>query len=130
MKMPRRISNTTQIAHDNPDVAVHMGIPAAIEASERAGQQEFVASEMLPVDTHGGDAAFLALGFTFGAPDVIDPIFRPATLPEGWTREASDHARWSYLVDRHAVQRVAVFYKAAFYDRSAWMHVIGGGTRA
>ena len=30
---------------------------------------------------------------------------------------------WSYLTDQHGRQRVAIFYKAAFYDRRAFMRL-------
>jgi len=30
---------------------------------------------------------------------------------------------WSYLLDEHGRRRVAIFYKAAFYDRSAFMRL-------
>lgn len=48
-------------------------------------------------------------------------MFCPATLPPGWTRKGSEHALWSHLLDEHGRRRAAIFYKAAFYDRSARM---------
>ena len=95
-----------------------------ITEMESAGQSQLVHSDRLPTDTHGTDDAFTALGFTFGEPDAGDPMFRPATLPEGWTRQGSDHAMWSYLLDDKGRKRVSIFYKAAFYDRSAHMSVV------
>jgi hypothetical protein len=99
------------------------GSPEAfIETQEKAGQSQLVHSDRLPTKIlHCTEADFLALGFMFGDPDPADPIFRPATLPEGWTKQASDHDMWSYVVDTLGRRRVAVFYKAAFYDRSAHM---------
>ena len=101
----------------------------AIEAMESRGQQQLVASTKLPVKTGGGyadndDKPFLDLGFTFGPADEDDPLFREATLPEGWRKEGSDHAMWSYIVDADGEQRVGIFFKAAFYDRHAFMHII------
>lgn len=96
----------------------------AIQQQEKAGQQQLLHSDRLPVDTGDTDPDFEALGFTFGAPDSADPLFRPADLPEGWTRQAADHDMWSYIVDQHGRRRVAVFYKAAFYDRKARMHLM------
>lgn len=118
-----KIQNLERIVEQDPMRGLLMGLPGAIEASERRGQQELVASESLPTDTRGDDAAFLALGFTFGEPDADDPIFRPATLPTGWKREASDHSMWSHIVDERGIRRASIFYKAAFYDRSAAMHL-------
>lgn len=100
-----------------------------IERMEERGQQELVASTQLPVANHGGygdpdDAPYLALGFEFGPPDPDDPIFREAKLPAGWKKQGSDHAMWSYIVDEQGEERVAVFFKAAFYDRHAHMYLI------
>jgi hypothetical protein len=92
---------------------------APIEAQEARGQQQLLTSDRMPVDLGGELEAFEALGFTFGTPDPADPLFMPATLPDGWAREGSAHAMWSYIVDQHGRRRVSVFYKAAFYDRSA-----------
>jgi hypothetical protein len=127
------IRNTTADMNDpdSPDrllllaVGMHTGSPAEfIEAQEKQGQAQLVASEMLPTRVlHCTDADFAALGFRFGAPDPGDPMFRPATLPEGWKKVSSDHDMWSYVVDTLGRRRVAIFYKAAFYDRSAHMRV-------
>lgn len=97
---------------------------AVIEGQERAGQAQLVHSDRLPTHLDDSDqAVFEALGFTFGEPDPSDSLFRPATLPEGWKREAADHAMWSYIVDELGRRRVAIFYKAAFYDRRAFMRL-------
>jgi len=101
------------------------GSGAFIEEMEREGQAQLVTSDRLPVQTRGTDAEFEALGFTFGDPDPDDPLFRPATLPEGWKRKGSDHAMWSLITDQHGRDRVSIFYKAAFYDRDAFMRLAG-----
>jgi hypothetical protein len=95
----------------------------AIMAMEAAGQAQLVNSDRLPTDAREGDEPYLALGFTFGDPDPSDKMFRPATLPPGWSRKATDHSMWSKLVDELGRERVAIFYKAAFYDRSAFMRL-------
>lgn len=99
-----------------------------IERMEKQGQVELMHSDRLPTNGNNGDRdsvdeQYLALGFTFGEPDPADPLFRPATLPDGWKREASDHDMWSYIVDGLGRRRVSVFYKAAFYDRKAFMRL-------
>lgn len=99
------------------------GPSGAIEAQEKRAQQQLVHSDRLPVDTQDTDDEFVALGFTFGEPDPRDPIFRPATLPKGWSKQASDHDMWSYIVDSLGRRRVGVFFKGAWYDRSANMRV-------
>lgn len=94
---------------------------AIIGNQERAGQRQVVQSQSLPTNLHSPREEFEALGFTFGEPDRHDPLFAPATLPEGWTREGSDHAMWSYIVDPEGRRRASIFYKAAFYDRDAFI---------
>ena len=96
-----------------------------IEEQEAQGQREMVNSDVLPIKISGRATIkdFEVLGFVFGD-GKIDSLFRPATLPTGWKREGSDHDMWSYIVDENGVQRVAIFYKAAFYDRDAFMNLI------
>lgn len=101
------------------------GSDQAIAEQERAGQAQLVNSEQLPTDLNGdGQADFEALGFDFGDVTPGDSLFRAATLPDGWKREASDHDMWSYVVDQLGRRRVGVFYKAAFYDRKAHMNLV------
>lgn len=104
------------------------GLSAPIGRMERDGQRQLVTSDRLPTQIIGGtEADFEAFGFTFGDPDPDDPLFRPATLPEGWKREAGEDSRGSSIVDALGRERVSVFYKAAFYARSASMSLIGLG---
>ena len=96
----------------------------AIYASEARGQTQFVASDVIPTDLTGNtDAELEAMGFELGDPCEGDEIFREARLPEGWKREATDHSMWSKIVDAKGRERIGVFYKAAFYDRSAHAHL-------
>ncbi|MFI5934745.1 hypothetical protein [Actinoplanes sp. NPDC051494] len=93
-----------------------------IEEMESSGQTQLVNSDRLPTRiNHGAQADFEAVGFVFGDIDKRDPLFRQVTLPAGWKRQGSDHAMWSYIVDKQGSKRVAIFYKAAFYDRDAFM---------
>ena len=108
--------------------------PGAIEEMEREGKAQLMNSDRLPVKFNvfhqsqaEAQAEFEALGFTFGDPDEGDPMFRPATLPEGWQRKGGDHAMWSYIVDELGRERVSIFYKAAFYDRDAFMSLVALG---
>ena len=107
------------------------GASRAIEDMEAQGQRELVASTVLPFPGFGdSDADFEALGFTFGDKVPGDDLFRQATLPEGWTRAGTDHAMHSDVLDERGIARVGVFYKAAFYDRRADMHIINVGAKA
>jgi hypothetical protein len=100
------------------------GMDDYVTGMESAGQRQLVHSDRLPTDIGSNTVEeFEALGFTLGDPDPQDPMFRPATLPDGWQREGSDHAMWSYILDPNGRRRVAIFYKAAFYDRSAFMRI-------
>jgi hypothetical protein len=94
----------------------------SIERQERSGQQQLVHSDHLPSRCPREEME--ALGFTFGEQNPRDGLFIPATLPEGWTREGSDHAMWSFLRDQHGRKRASIFYKAAFYDRDAFMYLV------
>ncbi|TSD48561.1 hypothetical protein FFI94_022110 [Rhodococcus sp. KBS0724] len=108
-----------------------------IEGMEAAGQAQLVHSDVLPAEaandynSEGGTDQWPlleALGIVRGEPVAGDPLFVHATLPDGWTREASEHAMHSYLLDARGVRRVAIFYKAAFYDRRADLRVVNVGT--
>lgn len=102
-----------------------------IESMEHEGQKQLLESAVLPTKMNrftDGQAKFLELGFTFGELVPGDPLFIEATLPEGWKREGSEHNMWSYLVDERGIRRVAIFYKAAYYDRDAFMDTIGVGS--
>jgi hypothetical protein len=96
---------------------------------ERRGQQQLVASIVLPAAMDGDDAPFEALGFTFGEQVPGDPLFRQATLPEGWTKRGTDHDMHSVIEDERGIARVGVFYKAAYYDRRADMSLMNVGYR-
>jgi hypothetical protein len=93
---------------------------------EAQGQTELVNSEVLPTrinSPHGVDvkAKLTELGFKFG--NVVDDLFQEVTLPAGWKKVATDHSMWSKVVDDQGRERISIFYKAAFYDRDAFMNV-------
>lgn len=115
------IENTSQ-QYGPFDLPILGGSGSAIERMEAEGQRQLLESCDLP--TEGSeDPEFLRLGFTFGEPHKEDPMFRPATLPQGWKREGTDHSMHTKIVDELGRERVSVFYKAAFYDRRADMHL-------
>ncbi len=95
--------------------------PGGIEAQERAGQGAFVSNTTLPKDMDFANSreTLKQMGITLGA--EVDDLFVKAQLPDGWTKRATDHAMWSDLLDEQGRRRAAIFYKAAFYDRSAHM---------
>lgn len=95
--------------------------PGGIEAQEKAGQLEQEAKQTLPADMGSYRPALEKLGFVFGKP--AEGIFVEATFPKGWKKKATDHSMWSDLVDDKGRKRGSIFYKAAFYDRSAHLHL-------
>jgi hypothetical protein len=106
-----------------------------IEAMEKRGQEEFVESDILPTDIQdpyvlnkpiergSGRKLLESWGFKFGKPIGGDTIFTQAKLPLGWTKKATDHDMWSKILDDQGRERCGIFYKAAFYDRSAHMNI-------
>lgn len=114
------------------------GVSGYVEGMEAAGQAQLVNSDVLPAiaapdyssTDHPDQWPLLeALGIVRGEPVAGDSLFIHATLPTGWTRRASEwHAMTSFLLDERGVRRVAIFYKAAFYDRRADIRVIRPGT--
>ena len=99
---------------DNFLVALMHG---GIEAQEKRGQSALVNSAMLPVQAQWDQLT--QIGIVRG--DPVDDLFVNVTLPAGWTKRATEHDMWSDLLDEQGRKRAAIFYKAAFYDRSAHM---------
>jgi hypothetical protein len=98
------------------------GDPDAIVAQEGAGQDQLVESMSLPTDVEVKCRERLeGLGVVFGDQVEGDPLFREATLPKGWEKQATDHNLYTNLVDQDGVVQATIFYKAAFYDRAAFI---------
>lgn len=51
-----------------------------------------------------------------------DDLFYNVTLPDGWEIKATDHSMWNDLFDDKGRKRANFFYKAAFYDRDAFIN--------
>lgn len=120
--------NTQRQATEQLDMRLWVmgGNPNAILAQEAQGQKSFVGSDTLPTDI-GGDsdydekAILKAAGVKFLGSLKGDKMFQYVELPQGWQKVATDHSMWSKLVDDKGRERASIFYKAAFYDRSARM---------
>lgn len=54
--------------------------------------------------------------------DECDDLFYNVVLPEGWEIKATDHSMWNNLFDDKGRKRANFFYKAAFYDRDAFIN--------
>lgn len=92
---------------------------------EETGQQQLLASDVIPTELHGcTEQDLAAIGIELGDEVDGDPLFRHAALPDGWTRRPEADPRGSYLVDADGRDRFAIFYKAAPYDRRADMTLL------
>jgi hypothetical protein len=95
----------------------------AILGQEADGQKSFVSSTTLPTDMREAKAVLEAAGVKFLGVVEDDPIFQYVELPNGWKKVATSHSMHSDLVDDKGRKRAGIFYKAAFYDRSAHLSV-------
>ncbi len=93
-----------------------------IERQEAAGQRELAASSQLPTEGLGEVAT--ALGIVVHGETKGDPLFSDVTLPAEWEVAPTDHSMWSELRDAIGTVRAEVFYKAAFYDRKAFIRLV------
>ena len=124
----------------------------AIENQEKRGQQDVVRNHRLPIMVNHGipdeyrfkgitrdmmdyrerkriadanKAEFTKMQYERMGIKVIDKfndLFYSVELPEGWTIEATDHSMWNNLIDNKGRKRASFFYKAAFYDRDAFIN--------
>lgn len=130
-----QVTNTASEVRRDPIVGLATAMmPHGIEASEARGQAELLASEVIPSEIQDywcGEEKRPAMplleswGFVFGKHEGGDTLFRRVTLPAGWSRKGSEHAMWSHIVDELGRERCAIFYKAAFYDRRAFLTISG-----
>lgn len=119
--------NTSLEARESPMVMLSQivvsGVSRAILHQEEQGQQSFVGSDTLPTDMgrHGLDAKAIleAFGVKFLGVVSGDDLFQYVELPQGWKKEATSESMFSKLIDDRGRERAVIFYKAAFYDRSA-----------
>lgn len=51
-----------------------------------------------------------------------DDLFWNVKLPDNWKIVATDHTMWNDLLDDQNRKRATFFYKAAFYDRDAFIN--------
>jgi hypothetical protein len=91
--------------------------PGGIERQEKEGQIEQSFQDTLPIDLRGTRGDFEKVGFIFG--DNVDDTFVSAQFPDGWRKRPTDHSMWIDIIDAKGRKRGSIFFKAAFYDRSA-----------
>jgi len=96
----------------------------AIYQQEAAGQESFVQSETLPTDmSEDARNALEKSGVKFLGIIEDDPIFQYVELPEDWKKIPTSHSMYTDLIDANGKKRASIFYKAAFYDRSARLNI-------
>jgi hypothetical protein len=117
-------TNTKTESEEDPLMTILLyGGPGGVERQEAHGQQEFVASDTLPTEIRKESREVLeAAGVKFLGPVPGDDLFQYVQLPPGWLKAKTDHSMWSDLLDEKGRKRAGIFYKAAFYDRSAYLH--------
>jgi hypothetical protein len=113
------------LAADTLENFIAAATPGGIEAQEARGQQQFVNSATLPLKFNSGTRQEMeSMGVKYlERPGDPNALFCPVDLPEGWKVEPTDHSMWSKLIDADGRERASIFYKAAFYDRDAFVNV-------
>lgn len=104
----------------------------AIENQEKRGQQMVVEYRRLPKATNYCSGYHKHDDFEFTKAqyekmgikviDEYDDMFWNVQLPDGWKIEATSHPLWNDLIDDKGRKRASFFYKAAFYDRDAFIN--------
>ncbi|WP_457181468.1 hypothetical protein [Mycobacteroides abscessus] len=108
--------------------AMEQGGTGYLSGLEAAGQQQFLSSDVLPVEVHGGgseDGWSILEQWGIERKNAVpgDELFVYANLPEGWSRQPAEDDRFSYLVDATGARRATIFYKAVPYDRRAYLSI-------
>ena len=97
-----------------------------IEEQEAQGQRQLVASSQLPSKNNGRENVidfYKGIGIEVIGETKGDKMFLDVRLPEGWAIKPTDHSMWSNLIDNNGAERASIFYKAAFYDRDAFINM-------
>ena len=100
--------------------------PGGIEQQEARGQIAVVTQKLMPRYADGrkelANDIYKKLGIVIIGEH--DDILVNVKLPDGWKLEPTEHSMWSELHDKKGRKRAQMFYKAAFYDRSAYLEVM------
>lgn len=103
--------------------------PEAIEQQEADGQAEITKPTkernciQLPLKINsGGDDGYEKLGIKYKKPVEGDDLFGLYEVPNGFKTEATDHSMWNNLLNNKDEIVATFFYKAAFYDRDAFIN--------
>jgi hypothetical protein len=115
------MSNVRNTTKNDPLINLFAGLN--IPAQEAQGQLELINAQQLPSKYRGGDATelYTKMGIGIIGPSEGDKLFFDVVLPPGWKKERTDHSMWNNLRDDKGRLRATFFYKAAFYDRDAFI---------
>lgn len=101
--------------------------PKAIEEQEAQGQKEITNPTkkrnclQLPLNINsGGKDGYVKLGIIFKK--KVDDIFGLYEVPNGFKTRNTDHSMWNELLNDKGEVVADFFYKAAFYDRDAFIN--------
>lgn len=102
--------------------------PRAIETQKAVGQMELVRSDQLPARVEyprgaRAEMVYEKMGIKVIGRSEDDDQFLDVELPPGWRKRATEHYMWSELIDDTGKVRATIFYKAAFYDRDAFINI-------
>jgi hypothetical protein len=106
--------------------------PNAIEEQEKRGQQELCEASELPkkINRESGrrfeDAREFYESMNFKVEEKEgDDLFYRVSFPDGWKiKPLNNHPMWNQLVNPKGEMIAQIFYKAAFYDRDAFINII------
>lgn len=125
---PKEMSKITNTENNTRVEWLMGGNPNAIEVQEAQGQIELINSSQLPVKLNFPRktdviSQYESIGIKVIRKTEDDYLFFDVELPKGWKKEmAVDDSMWSYLIDAKGRERANIFYKAAFYDRDAFIN--------
>ena len=102
-----------------------------IEHQEKVGQSELVNSCQLPSKNNTfyrdrerltTEQEYERLGIKVIGKSSSDDLFLDVELPTGWQKKATSHSMWNELINDKGEVVATFFYKAAFYDRDAFIN--------
>jgi hypothetical protein len=133
----KRVTNTaspSQIERTSLEFLLSQEAPGKmVEAQEKRGQSQLAESSQLPIEgmrgrysrshTYTVEQMLIDNGGKIIGESKGDALFYDVVLPKDWKIVPTDHSMWSHLRDEKNRTRAQIFYKAAFYDRSAHVDI-------
>lgn len=123
-----KITNTKTSTNEFNEIWLNGVNPGAIEDQESRGQKQLVNSSQLPRKNNSWgnkqtiQEIYESVGIKVIEESTNDELFFDVVLPKNWKLELTDHSMWNNLLDDKGRTRATIFYKAAFYDREAFIN--------